>query len=144
MLQVPTPYYTMSFFPGPPLWWFGRRINAGQSGFGQINNIGDITTWMVVIRVPVKRASGGFDHAATTTRTTAWFAFPLILCHGCSPSETSTVPIYMTLQTPHISQKAMPISPKVLLRVFQRSYAMAMEPQFQQRARPPALLSSAR
>jgi hypothetical protein len=144
MLHVLASYYTMSFFPGPPFWWFGGRINAGQSDLGRINNIGDITTWMVVVRVPVERASGWFDHAAATTRTTAWFQFPLILCHGCSPSETSMVPIYMTLQTPQISQKAMPISPKVLLRVFHRSYAMAMEPQFQQRARPPALLSSAR
>ena len=134
----------MSFFPGPPPGWFGGSINAGQPDLGRINNIGDITTWMVVIRVPVERASGRLDHAATTTRTTTWFEFPLILCHGCSPLETSTVRIYMTLQTPQISQKAMPISPKVLLRVFHRSYAMAMEPQFQQRARPPALLSSAR
>src|ERR1700676_5569355 len=98
----------MSFFPGPTFWWFGGRINAGQSDFGRINNIGDITTWMVVIRVPEKHASGGFDHAASTTRTTAWFLFPLNLCHGCSPSETSMVASYMTLQTPQISKKRIP------------------------------------
>ena len=50
----------------------------------------------------------------------------------------------MTLHTPQISQKAIPTSPNVLLRVFHRSYAIAIEPQFQQRARPPALLSSDR
>jgi hypothetical protein len=80
--------------------WLDGRIGAGQSDFRRIDDIGDIATWMVVIRVPEQRASGGFDHAATTTRTTAWFALPQILCHGCSLPETDTALIYMTLQTP--------------------------------------------
>ena len=112
----------MSFLPALTLFrWLGGWISAGQRDFRHINDIGDITAWVVVIRVPEKHASGGFDHAATTTRTTTQVAFLRILCHGCFLSETDRVAIYMTLQTPQISQKAMPISPKVLLRVFHRS-----------------------
>ena len=101
------------------------RLSARQL-FG---NIGNFARWMIIVRMPVESAALRLVHQAAAAWAVEGGRCILIRCHlnplshsyARHSSNSSLISDYITLHTPQISHIATPISPKVLLRVFQQS-----------------------